>query len=176
MCCKEELECSSVEMFFFGVWFYCFRQYIYEQFTQYHTVHDIFCTNKICRMYGPLTVPGDFLPRGRDAEEVAQFLPRLRQRPPVSHSIKPPSVPAALADSEVVFVRQTVNARQRPPLAPPYEGPYSLEGLGTRKEDVRTRLRKSTRQRQHRPFIDPMTPFEAARRAPRTGPLSEVAT
>ena len=51
-------------------------------------------------MYGaPLTVPGDFLPRDQDTDDVAHFLPRLREtvrklapRPPVPHGTKPSSV------------------------------------------------------------------------------------
>ena len=93
---KEDLECSSAEM-----------------------------------VYGaPLTVPGDFLPRGQDTDDVAQFLPRLREtvrklapRPPVPHGTKPSSVPTALADSRFVFVRRDSH---RPPLTPPYEGPYKV--------------------------------------------------
>ena len=82
-------------------------------------------------VYGvPLTVPGDFLPRGQDTDDVAHCLPRLREtvrklapRPPVPHGTKPSAVPTALADSRFVFVMRDSH---RPP------------------------LRNSTRQRQHR--------------------------
>ena len=79
-------------------------------------------------VYGaPLTVPDDFLPRGQDTDDVAQFLPRLREtvcklapRPPVPHGTRPSSAPTALADSRFVFVRRDSH---RPP---PYEGPYKV--------------------------------------------------
>ncbi|KAI0224380.1 hypothetical protein LSAT2_024609, partial [Lamellibrachia satsuma] len=93
---KEDLDCSSAEM-----------------------------------VYGaPLIVPGDFLPRGQETQEAAQFLPRLREtvrglapRPPVPHGTRPSSVPATLANSSYVFVPRDSH---RPPLTPPYEGPYKV--------------------------------------------------
>ena len=40
---------------------------------------DLECSS-VEMVYGaPLTVPGDFLPRGQDTDDVAQFLPRLRE-------------------------------------------------------------------------------------------------
>ena len=82
-------------------------------------------------VYGaPLTVPDYFLPRGQDTDDVAQFLHRLREtvrklapRPPVPHGTKPSSVPTPHADSRFVFVRRDSH---RPPLTPPYEGPYKV--------------------------------------------------
>ena len=41
-------------------------------------------------VYGaPLTVPGDFLPRGQDTDDVAQFLPRLREQFASWHLVLP---------------------------------------------------------------------------------------
>ena len=127
-------------------------------------------------VWAPLTVPGDFLSCGRDAEEVAQFLPRLREtvrklapQPPVPHDIKPSSVPAALADREFVFVRRD---SQRPPLKPPYEGPYKVleHSKKTFVLDYGNRQDSVSIDRLKPAFLEPMTPFEAARRAPRGRP------
>ena len=91
---------------------------------------DLGCSSAEMVYGAPLTVPGDFLPRGQDTDDVAHFLPRLREtvrklapRPPVPHGMKPSSVPTALADSRFVFVRRDSH---RPPLTPPYEGPYRV--------------------------------------------------
>ena len=147
---KEDLECSSAEM-------------VYR---------------------APLTVPGDFLPRGHDTDDVAHFLPRLREtvrklapRPPVPHGTgtKPSSVATALADSRFAFVRRDSH---RPPLTPPYEGPYKVLvhgdksfvlDYGTRQDSVRIDRLKPA-------FVESMTPIEAAKRAPRGRPLTGVDT
>ena len=91
---------------------------------------DLECSSAEMVYGAPLTVPGDFLPRGQDTDDVAQFLPRLREtvrklapRPPVPHGTRPSSVPTALADSRFVFVRRDSHC---PPLTPPYEGPYKV--------------------------------------------------
>ena len=145
---KEDLECSSVEM-----------------------------------VYGaPLTVPGDFLPRDQDTDDVAQFLPRLREtvrklapRPPVPHGTKPSSVPTALVDSRFVFVRRDSH---RPPLTPPYEGPYKVLVHGDKSFvlDYGTRQDSVSIDRLKPVFVDPMTPIEAAKRAPRGRPPTGVET
>ena len=136
---KEDLECSSAEM-----------------------------------VYGaPLTVPGDFLPRGQGTDDVAHFLPRLREtvrklepRPPVPHGTKPSSVPTALAGSRFVFVRRDSH---HPPLTPPYEGPYKVMVHGDKSFvlDYGTRQDSVSIDRLKPAFVDPMTPIEAAKRAPR---------
>ena len=89
---------------------------------------DLECSSAEMVYGAPLTVPGDFLPRGQDTDVIAHFLPRFREtvrklapRPPVPHGTKPSSVPTALADSRFVFVRRDSH---HPPLTPPYEGPY----------------------------------------------------
>ena len=112
------------------------------------TSEDLGCSSAEMVYGAPLTVPGDFLPRGQDTDDVAHFLPRLREtvrklapRPLVPHGTKPSSVPTALADSRFVFVRRDSH---RPPPTPPYEGPYKVL------VHVCARLRNSTRQRQHR--------------------------
>ena len=143
---------------------------------------DLGCSSAEMVHGAPLTVPGDFLPRGQDTDDVAHFLPRLREtvrklapRPPVPHGTKPSSVPTALADSRFVFVRQDSH---RPPLTPPYEGPYKVlvHGdksfvlyYGTRQDSVSIDRLKPA-------FVDPMTPIEAAKRAPRGRPPTGVET
>ena len=122
-------------------------------------------------VYGaPLTVSGDFLPRGQDTDDVAHFLPRLREtvrklapRPPVPHGTKPSSVPTALADSRFVFVRRDSH---RPPVTPPYEGPYKVLVHGDKSFvlDYGTRQESVSIDRLKPAFVDPMTPIEAWRR------------
>ena len=134
-------------------------------------------------MYGaPLTVPGDFLPRGQDTDDVAHFLPRLREtvrklalRHPVPHGTKPSSVPTAFADSRFVFVRRDSH---RPPLMPPYEGPYKVLVHGDKSFvlDNGTRQDSVSIDRLMPAFVDPMTPIEAAKRAPRGRPPTGVET
>ena len=91
---------------------------------------DLECSSAEMVYGAPLTVPGDFLPRGQDTDDVAHFLPRLCEtvrklapRPPVPHGTKPSSVPTALAYSRFLFVRRDSH---RAPLTPPYEGPYKV--------------------------------------------------
>ena len=139
---KEDLECSSVEM-----------------------------------VYGAsLTVPSDILPRGQDTDDVAHFLPRLRETvrkfapgPPVPHCTKPSSVPTALADSRFVFVRRHCH---RPPLTPPYDGPYNVLVHGDKSFvlDYGSRQDSVSIDRLKPAFVDPMTPIEAAKRASRGRP------
>ena len=91
---------------------------------------DLGCSSAEMVYGAPLTVPGDFLPRGQDTDDVAHFLPRLREtvrklapRPPVPHGTKPSSVPTAFR------VRQ---ARQSPPAAhAALRGP--LQGVAARR-------------------------------------------
>ena len=114
-------------------------------------------------MYGaPLTVPGDFLPRGQDTDDVAHFLPRLREtvrklapRPPVPDGTKPSYVPTALADSRFVFVRRDSH---RPPLTPPYEGPCKVLVHGDKSVvlDYGTRQDSVSIDRLKPAFVDPM--------------------
>ena len=133
---------------------------------------DLGCSSAEMVYGAPLTVPGDFLPRGQDTADVAHFLPRLREtvrklapRPPVPHGTKPSSVPTALADSRFVFVRRDSH---RPPFTPPYEGPYKVLvhgdksfvlNYGTRQDSVSIDRLKPA-------FVDPMTPIEAAKTSP----------
>ena len=88
---------------------------------------DLGCSSAEMVYGAPLTVPGDFMPRGQDTDDVVHFLPRLREivrklapRPPVPHGTKPSYVSTALADSRFVFVRRDSH---RPPLTPPYGAP-----------------------------------------------------
>lgn len=144
---KEDLECSSAEL-----------------------------------VYGaPLTVPGDFLHRGQETQEVAQFLPRLRDivrelapRPPVAHGTRPSSVPKTLADSLYVFVRRDSH---RPPLTPPYEGPYKVLAHGDKTFllDYGNRQDHISIDRLKPAFLDLEKPVEAAKRPPRGRPAT-VAT
>ena len=134
-------------------------------------------------VYGaPLTVPGDFLPRGQETQEAAQFLPRLRDtvrglapRPPVPHGTRPSSVPATLANSYYVFVRRDSH---RPPLTPPYEGPYKAltHGDKTFLLDYGNRQDSVSIDRLKPAFLDPVKPVEASKRAPRGRPATNVET
>ena len=140
---------------------------------------DLECSSAEMVYGSQLTVPGDFLPRGQDTDDVAQFLPRLREtvrkmapRPPVPHGTKPSSVPTALAYSRFVFVRRDSH---RPP---PYEGPYKVLvhgdksfvlDYGTRQDSVSIDSLKPA-------FVDPMMPIEAAKLAPRDRPPTGVET
>ena len=109
-------------------------------------------------------------------------LPRLREtvrklapRPPVPHGTKPSSVPTALADSRFVFVRRDSH---RPPLTPPYEGLYKVLVHGDKSFvlDYGTRQDSVSIDRLKPAFVDPMTPIEAAKRAPRGRPPTGVET
>ena len=145
---KEDLDCSSAEM-----------------------------------VYGaPQTVPGDCLPRGQETQEAAQFLPRLREtvrrlalRPPVPHSTRQSSVPATLANSSYVFVRRDSH---RPPFTPPYEEPYMVltHGDKTFLLDYGNRQDSVSIDRLKPAFLDPVKPVEAAKRAPRGHPATNVET
>ena len=128
----------------------------------------------------PLTVPGDFLPRGQDTDDVAHFLPRIREtlrklapRPPVPHGTNPSSVPTAHADNRFVFVRRDSH---RPPLTPPYEGPYKVLVHGDKSFVLDYGTPHDSIDRLKPAFVDPMTPIEAAKRTPRGRPPTGVET
>ena len=66
----------------------------------------------------PLTVPGDFVPRGQETQDAARFLPRLRAtvrdlapRPSIPHGTRASCVPSTLAHSAYVFVRRDSHRR-----------------------------------------------------------------
>ncbi|KAI0227869.1 hypothetical protein LSAT2_021643 [Lamellibrachia satsuma] len=99
----------------------------------------------------------------------------LAPRPPVPHGTRPSSVPATLANSSYVFVRRDSH---RPPLTPPYEGPYKvltqgdktfLLDYGNRQDSVSIDCLKPA-------FLYPVKPVEAAKRAPRGRPATNVDT
>ena len=84
-------------------------------------------------------------------------------------------MPATLANSSYVFVRRDSH---RPPLTPPYEGPYKvlthddktfLLDYGNRQDSVSIDRLKPA-------FLDPVKPVEAAKRAPRGRPATNVET
>ena len=145
---KEDLECSSAEL-----------------------------------VYGaPLTVPGDFLPRSQESQDAGRFLPRLRDtvrglapRPPIPHGTRPSSVPATLATSEYVFIRRDC---RRPPLTPPYEGPYKVLAHGDKSLtiDLGNRHDSVSIDRLKSAFLDPVRPVDAARRPPRGRPPAALPT
>ena len=143
---------------------------------------DLDCSSAEMLCGAPLTVPGDFLTRGQETQEAAQFLPRLREtvrglapRPPVPHGTRPSSVPATLANSSYVFVRRDGH---RPPLTPPYEGPYKVltHGDKTFLLDYGNRQDSVSIDRLKPAFLDPVKPVEAAKRAPRGRPATNVET
>ena len=92
-----------------------------------------------------------------------------------SHGTRPSSVPTALADSRFVFVRRDSH---RPPLTPPYEGPYKVLVHGDKSFvlDYGNRQDRVSIDRLKPAFVDPMTPIEAAKRAPRGRPPTGVET
>ena len=100
---------------------------------------------------------------------------KLAPRPPVPHGTKPSSVPTALIDSRFVFVRRDSH---RPPLTPPNEGPYKVLVHGDKSFvlDYGTRQYSVSIGRLKPAFVDPMTPIEAAKRAPRGRPPTGVET
>ena len=143
---------------------------------------DLKCSSAEMVYEAPLTVLGDFLPRGQDTDDVAHFLPRLREtvrkmapRPPVPHGTKPSSVSTALADSRFVFVRRDSH---RPPLTPPYVGPYNVlvHGDNSFVLDYGTRQGSVSIDHLKPAFVDPMTPIEATKRAHRGRPPTSVET
>ena len=129
-----------------------------------------------------LTVPGDFLPRSQESHDAGRFLPRLREtvrgltpRPPVPRGTRPSSVPATLATSEYVFIRRYF---QRPPLTPPYEGPYKVLAHGDKSLtiDLGNQHDSVSIDRLKPAFLDPVRPVDAALRPPRGRPPAVVPT
>ena len=128
---------------------------------------DLDCSSAEMVYGAPLTVPGDFLPRGQ-----TETVRGLASRPPVPHGTRPSSVPATLANSSYVFVRRDSH---RPPLTPPYEGPYKVltHGDKTFLLDYGNRQDSVSIDRLKLAFLDPV---EAAKRAPRGRPATNVET
>ena len=124
---------------------------------------------------GPLTLPGEFVVPGVEAREnPTDLLPHLRSvvrsfRPvtPAIHQSGPPPMPTNLQNSKFVFIRRDGH---RPPLQPPYEGPfhllragpkYCLVDLGNRHDSVSVDRLKPA-------HADPDVPVTTAQ-APRRG-------
>ena len=139
---------------------------------------DLGCSSAELVYGAPLTVPGDFVPRGQETQEATRFLPRLREtvrdlapRPSTPHGTRPSFVPSTLAHSAYVFVRRD---NHRPPLTPPYEGPYKVLthgeksfvlDYGNRHDSVSIDLLKPA-------HLDPESSVEAAKRATRGRPAA----
>ena len=130
---------------------------------------DLGCSSAEMVYGAPLTVPSTWSARLRET------IRKLAPRPPVPHGTKPSSVPNALADSRFVFVRRDSH---RPPLTPPYEGPYKVLVHGNKSFvlDYGTRQDSVSIDRLKPAFVDPMTPIEAAKRAPRGRPPTSMET
>ena len=139
---------------------------------------DLGCSSAELVYGAPLTVPGDFIPRGQETQEAARFLPRLRERvrdlaprPSIPHGTRPSSVPSTLAHSAYVFVRRDSH---RPPLTPPYEGPYKVLTHGEKSFvlDYGNRHDRVSIDRLKPTHLDSDIPVDAAKRAPRGRPAA----
>ena len=139
---------------------------------------DLGCSSAELVYGAPLTVPGDFIPRGQETQEAARFLPRLRERvrdlaprPSIPHGTRPSSVPSTLAHSAYVFVRRDSH---RPPLTPPYEGPYKVLTHGEKSFvlDYGNRHDRVSIDRLKPAHLDSDIPVDAAKRAPRGRPAA----
>ncbi|KAI0238334.1 hypothetical protein LSAT2_010996, partial [Lamellibrachia satsuma] len=139
---------------------------------------DLGCSSAELVYGAPLTVPGDFIPRGQETQEAARFLPRLRERvrdlaprPSIPHGTRPSSVPSTLAHSAYVFVRRDSH---RPPLTPPYEGPYKVLTHGEKSFvlDYGNRHDRVSIDRLKPAHFDSDIPVDAAKRAPRGRPAA----
>ena len=139
---------------------------------------DLGCSSAELVYGAPLTVPGDFIPRRQETQEAARFLPRLRERvrdlaprPSIPHGTRPSSVPSTLAHSAYVFVRRDSH---RPPLTPPYEGPYKVLTHGEKSFVLNygNRHDRVSIDRLKPAHLDSDIPVDAAKRAPRGRPAA----
>ena len=109
-------------------------------------------------------------PRNSFHDLVRQF---TGWRPPVPQGTRTSSAPAKLVNSGYVFVRRD---NHRPPLTPPYEGPFKVvEHIGkTFVLDLGNR--QDTVDRLKPAFLDPVKPIEPAKRPPCGRPVAVVPT
>ena len=117
-------------------------------------------------VYGTtLTVPGDLaIPSTLVPTSTASFLPWLQNKvsafKPANmsrHGTHHTSVPAALTSCDYVFLRRD---RHRPPLVPPYEGPFRVLKRGTKTFDIEISGNKKTVSidRIKPAYVDPHLP------------------
>ena len=117
-------------------------------------------------VYGTtLTVPGDLaIPSTLVPTSTASFLPWLQNKvsafKPANmscHGTQHTSVPAALTSCDYVFLRRD---RHRPPLVPPYEGPFRVSKRGTKTFDIEISGDKKTVSidRIKPAYVDPHLP------------------
>jgi cleavage and polyadenylation specificity factor subunit 1 len=86
-------------------------------------------------VYGQtLTVPGDFIPAGNNAQQPMLHLQALRNKvrslapvPTCQHGLQPSSVPKDLSSSQYVFIRRDSH---RSAFQHPYEGPFKVISPG----------------------------------------------
>ena len=97
---------------------------------------DINCSTAELVYGSPLTVPGDFIPGTNEPPNPSSLLPWLRQAiskfnftPMSQHGVAPQHMPRELFNSPYVFIRRDSH---KPPLTPPYEGPYKVLQRGTK--------------------------------------------
>ena len=102
------------------------------------TKEDLGCSSAELVYGAPITLPGEFVvptyPSKSDQYQPLDILPHIRAtvrsfRPtkPMLHGTRPAQVPDALRLAEYVFVRRDGH---RPPLTPPYDGPYRVLSRG----------------------------------------------
>ena len=113
-------------------------------------------------VYGsPLTVPADFFPTHRPDPTVLGHLEQLRQitgtlapAPAVRHGLPTPRTPVSLQSCKFVFIRHDA---VRPPLRPPYDGPFEVieKADKTFKVRIGTRTEVITVDRLKPAYTDP---------------------
>ena len=120
-------------------------------------------------VYGEvLSVPGDFLMPTTRPFNVQQQLQTLRDKvatlrpiPMSRHGSSSPSVPRALQTCKYVFLR---NDSHRPPLSPPYSGPYEVLDRDKKNFVIRMgqRHERVTIDRLKPAHLDPYSPVQTA--------------
>ena len=118
-------------------------------------------------VYGSfLTVPGDFIPGTNKPQNPSSLLPWLRQTiskfnftSMSQHGVAPQHMRHELFASPCVFIRRDSH---RPPLTPPYEGPYKVLQRGTKsfQIDVGGREEAISVDRLKPAFVDTTLPVQ----------------
>ena len=127
---------------------------------------DINCSTPKLIYGNPLTVPGDFIPGTNKPPNPSSLLPWLRQAiskfnfTPISqHGVAPKHMPCELFNSSYVFIERDSH---KPPLTPPYEGPYKVLQHGTKsfQIDVGGRKEAISVDRLKPAFVDTTLPVQ----------------
>ena len=127
---------------------------------------DINCSTAELVYGSPLTVPGDFIPGTNEPPNPSSLLPWLRQAiskfnftPMSQHGVAPQHMPREIFNSPYVFIRRDSH---KPPLTPPYEGPYKVLQRGTKsfQIDVGGREEAISVDRLKPAFVDTTLPVQ----------------